>query len=80
MATSTRVGRPGKMVRRVELRLNALDPFVIELEHNANTRHISLAKHITDILSALSFGAVTSSTEENIAVEDGARALADQWM
>lgn len=77
MGAQSRVGRPRKRVRRVELRLNTGDPATKALVQEAEQRHISLQEHIADILTARYLHQETPRPEPTA---DAAAVMADVWM
>lgn len=80
MGQKSRVGRPKKNTRRVELRLNADDPMTSALEQEANARHMRLQEHITDILKARYLNQSVLPVPAQPAATSSARALSDEFM
>ena len=83
MGAKSRVGRPRKNTRRIELRLNADHPMTIALEQEAATNHVTLQQHVTDILIARFMHQPEPQQQEpeQQAAQDGAAAaMADIWM
>jgi hypothetical protein len=80
MGTQSRVGRPRKRTRRVELRLNADDTATKRLIAEADQRGVALQQHIVDILAARYLGGGSAPAPEPIAATDAPSALAEEWM